>query len=126
MPTDEIVDPTPEQLSKLACAPDHGPVTMLNLLAFRPGGRDRYRAYMAVARRAVEEVGGRVVLLAECAEPFIGPGDERWDEVLIVRYPSRAAFLRMLSFDYYRNALEHRRNGLLRTRLIPMSTDPRF
>jgi uncharacterized protein (DUF1330 family) len=76
---------------------------------------------MAAAQRAVKEVGGHVVLMGEAAEPFIGPSDERWDEVLIVRYPSRAAFLKMLSLDYYRDALVHRRNALLRTRIFPLS-----
>lgn len=126
MPTDEIVDPSREQLEHLASQPDDVPVTMLNLLAFRDGGREHYRAYMAVAQRALQEVGGRVILMGSASEAFIGPPGERWDDVLIVRYPSRAAFLRMLSLDYYQESLVHRRNALLRTRIFPLSTDPRF
>ncbi|HTX56702.1 MAG TPA: DUF1330 domain-containing protein [Candidatus Acidoferrales bacterium] len=123
--SDESVDPTREQIEALAASPDSGPVVMLNLLAFREGGREHYRSYMAAAKRALEEVGGRVVLMGKAAQPFIGPPDERWDEVLVVRYPSRAAFLTMLSLDYYRDALAHRRNALSRTRLIPVDLEPR-
>lgn len=123
MLTDECIEPTREQIEALAASPDRGPVTMLNLLAFREGGREHYRAYAAVAQRAVREVGGSVVLVGKAAAPFIGPSGERWDEVLIVRYPSREAFLKMLSLDYYREALVHRRNALLRTRLIPISAE---
>ncbi|HUN30082.1 MAG TPA: DUF1330 domain-containing protein [Alphaproteobacteria bacterium] len=121
MALDDIVEPTRDQLQAFAACPDEGPVTMLNLLAFREGGREHYRAYLAVAHRAVEEVGGSVVLFGRASEPFIGPPDERWDEVLIVRYPSRTAFLRMLSFDYYRDALVHRRNALQRSRIFPLA-----
>jgi len=118
---DDIIEPTGDQLRALAGCPDEGPVTMLNLLAFREGGREQYRVYMTVAQRAVKEVGGSVVLFGRAYEPFIGPSDERWDEVLIVRYPNRAAFLRMLSLDYYREALVHRRNALRRTRIYPLA-----
>ncbi|HTU69959.1 MAG TPA: DUF1330 domain-containing protein [Candidatus Baltobacteraceae bacterium] len=123
MEVDDIVEPTGDQLRALAASPDDGPVMMLNLLAYREGGREHYRAYMAVAQRALKEVGGSVVLFGRASEPFIGPPDERWDEVLIVRYPSRAAFLRMLSFDYYRDSLVHRRNALQRTRIFPLTVD---
>ncbi len=118
---DDIIDPTRDQLQALAASPDDGPVTMLNLLAFREGGREHYRVYMAVAQRAVAEVGGSVLLFGRASPPLIGPPDERWDEVLIVTYPNRAAFLRMLSFDYYREALMLRRNALARTRIYPLA-----
>lgn len=122
---DLSVEPTREQLEALAQSPDDGPVLMLNLLAFRPGGRERYRSYMTVAQRALDEVGATVALFAQAHEPFIGPQDETWDEVLIVRYPNRQAFLRMLSLDYYREALEHRREALARTRIFPLSLGAR-
>lgn len=118
--SDGVIDPTHEQLAALAAAADEGPVLMLNLLTFREDGRAHYRRYMAVAQRAVAEVGGSLVLMGAAAAPFIGPQDDTWDEVLIVRYPSREAFLRMLSFDYYREALVHRTNALRRSRIYPL------
>ncbi len=115
------VDPTREQLAALAAVKSDDPVIMLNLLAYREDGREYYRRYLIAAQRAVDEVGGSLMLLAEASAPFIGPRDETWDDVLMVRYPSRAAFLRVLTFDYYRAALEDRSRALLRTRIYPLT-----
>jgi uncharacterized protein (DUF1330 family) len=52
---------------------------------------------------------------------FIGPLDDPgtdWDDVLIVRYPSRQHFLAMLADATYKAALVHRYAGLQRTVLL--------
>ena len=41
-----------------------------------------------------------------------------WDEVLVVRYPSRRHFLAMMADATYREALRHRYAGLERTVLL--------
>ena len=81
-----------------------GPVVMLNLLRFRPdGGRERYDDYA----RAAQEIAGP----DDNAEPvYFGAGgrsleDDRgrdWDAVVLVRYPSRRAFVDLVRAPAYR------------------------
>ena len=126
------VDPSSEDLQRLrvTVAPDTA-VVMLNLLRFRaqaaypPGGqfepcsgRDAYRRYSKIAIDKVTAVGGKPVWIGEVLERFIGPPDERWDEMLLVRYPSVAAFLQMLAMPDYRAATAHRTAALEDSRLI--------
>jgi uncharacterized protein (DUF1330 family) len=100
-------------------AGDGIPVTMLNLLAFRPEvGRERYEEYGAAVAPLLEKAGGRIVLLYEAAMPLIGEGT--WDLVLLVEYPSRQAFLDMVASPEYR-AIEHLRGeALTRGELHPL------
>lgn len=100
-------------------AGDGTAVTMLNLLAFRPeGGRGRYEEYGAAVAPLLEKVGGRIVFLGEAASPLIGDGP--WDLVLLVEYPSRQAFLDMVSSPEYQ-AIEHLRGeALIHSELHPL------
>ncbi len=50
----------------------------------------------------------------------IGPVDEKWDEVLLVEYPSIAAFQEMGFSDEYRSVTYHRTAALEDSRLIPI------
>lgn len=127
-----FVDPTTEALAGLAALPDDGPFVMLNLLRFRdaaeyaPGsahepctGRDAYARYGAVASGHVAAVGGHVEFAGRALMSVIGPAGE-WDQVLLVRYPSRAAFLAMVSDPGYRASTVHRTAALADSRLIAL------
>ena len=46
------------------------------------------------------------------------PGTDTWDAVALVAYPSREAFLDMVTATAYGQALEHRERGLADTVLI--------
>lgn len=83
-----------------------GPVRMLNLLAFAPGGAETYQRYMAAVGPLLAKAGGRVVLTGRPAELMIGA--ETWDLVLVVEYPSRGAFLGMIGSEAYQ-AVAHLR-----------------
>jgi uncharacterized protein (DUF1330 family) len=48
----------------------------------------------------------------------IGPEGEQWDDVLLVQYPSRRAFLTMVGRADYQQAVVHRRAALADSRLI--------
>ena len=97
-----------------------GPVVMLNLLRFRPdGGQERYAEYGAAVAPMLEKVGGRIVFAGQAAAPLLG-GDG-WDLVALVEYPSRQAFLEMVSSPEY-EAIGHLRTEALTTgELHPMS-----
>jgi uncharacterized protein (DUF1330 family) len=66
----------------------------------------------------VRGVGGQVQLLAQAKVALIAPAGEQWDEVLLVHYPSRQAFLGMLADAEYQAATVHRTAALADSRLI--------
>lgn len=120
--------PEPERLNQegfaafAARAGEDGPVTMLNLLAFKPdGGRERYEEYGAAVAPCLEKVGGRIVYLGEPAAPLLGEGS--WDMVALVEYPSRQAFLDMIGSEEYQAIGHLRTEALLKGELHPMAED---
>jgi uncharacterized protein (DUF1330 family) len=116
------IRPNPEQFKQLAAdaAIDTGPVVMLNLLKFKAGdGAREYDQYGNAARAMVERTGGRVIYVGRCDQVLIGDNDaNEWDAIAVVEYPSRKAFLEMVSQPDYEKAHEHREAGLERTVLI--------
>ena len=56
--------------------------------------------------------------MGEAHAALIAPPEERWDEVLLVRYPSVAAFVGMLQQHDYQAATVHRTAALEDARLI--------
>jgi uncharacterized protein (DUF1330 family) len=116
------ITPNPEQFKQLAAdaATDTGPVVMLNLLKFKAGdGAREYDQYGATARGMVERTGGRLIYVGRCDHVMIGDNDaNEWDAIAVVEYPSRKAFLEMVSRPDYLKAHEHREAGLERTVLI--------
>lgn len=109
------LDTTGEQLRAFAEKTIDGPVVMLNLLRFDPdGGAQRYATYMEAAAPFLEKVGGSLRFLGQAQATVIG--GEEWDEVLLVEYPSRQAFLDMIADPDYPAAL--RRSALHDSRLI--------
>lgn len=103
---------------------ESSPVVMLNLLAFKPdGGRERYEEYGAAVAPLLERVGGRIVYAGEPAGPVIG--EDSWDLVILVEYPTRQAFLEMTSSPEYLEIAHLRTEALSRGELHPVdSADP--
>ena len=95
---------------------------MLNLLRFDgEEGRAAYARYGEAVVPLIQELGGQVVFSGPCAEAVIGPAEREWDAVLLVRYPSRRAFLDMISSPAYGEAHPHRAAAIADSRLIPCS-----
>jgi uncharacterized protein (DUF1330 family) len=118
------ITPNADQFRELAASTDEGPVVMLNLLKFDGGGGAReYDEYGGAATRMIGEGGGRVLYIGRCDQVLIGDTSEDWDAVALVEYPSRKAFIEMVSRKDYREAHTHREAGLKRT--IVLATTPR-
>lgn len=107
------------------------PVVMINLLRYRnqalypPGfsadpcsGSDAYARYSRDAIRFVQAVGGQVVWRGSAKAIVIGPTTERWDDALLVQYPSKQAFLQMIGNPDYQAITVHRTAALEDSRLI--------
>lgn len=108
-----------EALKLFAGRASEGPVVMLNLLRFRPdGGRERYEEYGAAVAPLLQGVGGDVVFAGAPAAAMIG--DASWDLVALARYPTRQAFLDMISSPAYQEIAHLRTESLLASELHPM------
>ena len=116
--------PNPEGFAALSeRAADGTPVTMLNLLAFlSDGGRERYEEYGAAVAPLLERAGGRIVFLGAPAPVLLG--EESWDLVVLVEYPSRQAFLDMVGSADYRAIAHLRTDALARGELHPLDPPP--
>ena len=100
-----------------------GPLVLVQLLRFAEGGRDRYLEYSAAAQRTLTRVGAQVLYGGECTEPLLATGGN-WDAVVLVRYPSRAAYLEMLADPDYQEIAPLRRAALREAMLLPMDDWP--
>ena len=124
-PMRESAVPEPEKLNQegfaafSARAGEDAPVTMLNLLRFKPdGGRERYREYGAAVAPLLEKASARVVFLGDSELPLLGEG--RWDTVLLVEYPTGQAFLDMIASAEYQAIAHLRTEALEEGELYPL------
>ena len=89
-----------QALTKLQESAGIGPVVMLNLLRFKPeGGSESYSAYGTAVAPLLEKAGGEIVYAGQPNELVIGR--DKWDLMLLVRYPTRGAFLQMITSAEY-------------------------
>jgi uncharacterized protein (DUF1330 family) len=96
---------------------------MVNLLQFRDGGRESYLHYAAEVVTHLERVGAIVRYTGSSPSQVVGDGERPWwDAILIVEYPSPAAFLDMVSNEEYLKIHEFRANALDRGDLIATSS----
>lgn len=110
------ISPTPETIKALAESPDQGPVVMLNLLKFKKdGGAAAYAEYGASVTRMLQAIGGRIVFAGRVDQVVVG--EQTWDVIALVEYPSRRAFLKMVTDPEYLKIHAHRERGLERTEL---------
>jgi len=101
-----------DQFREMIKNPNDKPVVMLNLLKFKKeGGRKSYSRYIKEANRFVEEVGGKLLLLSKPKELL--NGREKWDLLMLVKYPSRKAFLQMVNNSEYLKIHSFREEALV-------------
>ena len=124
LPLGSAITPNLDQFQALAAAPDEGPVVMLNLLKFREGGSESYLRYGDTAISMIEERGGRLLWSGRAEQVLIGDPAADWDVVLLVEYPSRSAFIEMVSSPEYLEAHADREAGLERTIVVACSPAP--
>jgi uncharacterized protein (DUF1330 family) len=108
------VDPVGADLKRLLAEDPGGPVVMLNLLRFKPdGGRESYAKYSdALADTYLARYGGEVLYAGDGSTALVAEDGQAWDAVLIVRYPSREAFSRMVADPEYQQFTHFRTEAL--------------
>lgn len=86
---------------------------MLNLLRFRDGGRDSYSSYSrALGTTFLTRYSGEVLYAGDGSTTLVAGDGQSWDAVLLVRYPSRAAFTKMVADPEYQQVTYLRTEAL--------------
>jgi uncharacterized protein (DUF1330 family) len=114
-----------------------GHVVMLNLLRFRDvadysaspelkpekpiSGKEAYQLYIDHTLPFLKESGGEILLMGEGGKYLIGPSDEQWDAVLLIRQSSVESFLAFESNQEYLKGIGHRTAALEDSRLLPIT-----
>jgi len=109
--------------------PDEGPVVMVNLVQFLDeatdgsgSGWEAYVRYSEPTMGMIKQRGGTVLWAGDVEGAAYGDSGDGWDYVVLVRYPSRAAFLDMVTSPEYAKANVHREAGV-RNHVILASTE---
>ena len=113
-----------------------GEIVMLNLLRFRevadysanpglmPGnpisGAEAFQKYIDHTLPFLEASGGDLVFLGKGGNFLIGPQEERWDLVMLVRQKSLSDFMAFSSNQEYLAGIGHRSAALEDSRMLPL------
>ena len=134
--SERFLEPTQESGAAIFSRNISGEVIMLNLLRFRdvadysvnPGlatsktisGREAYQKYIDHTLPFLKESGGDLIFLGEGGRYLIGPQEEQWDLVMLVRQKSLSDFMAFTSNQEYLAGIGHRTAALEDSRLLPL------
>jgi uncharacterized protein (DUF1330 family) len=97
--------------------PDAGPVVMVNLLRLRD--RAAYKRYSELAMPLIKARGGTVLWAGDGEAVAFGDAQtDHWDYVVLVSYPSRAAFLDMVHSPEYATANAFREQAVAKHMIL--------
>lgn len=114
------VDPRGVDLKRLLAEDDGQPIVMLNLLRFAEGGRKSYEEYgRHLTDVFLPRYGARVLYAGDGRAPLVAEDGQAWDAVVLVSYPSRAAFARMVADPEYQAITHLRTEALVEAVLQP-------
>jgi uncharacterized protein (DUF1330 family) len=115
------IEPTESQIKSFVTSEISGPIVMLNLLRFKPsGGRESYGRYADGVGPILDDIGAEIVFYGDAHAVVIGEEGE-WDVVVLVRYPSKDAFVEMIRLPEYQAITGLRAEALLDSRLVCLS-----
>ena len=130
------IDATDESAIQLFSRNIKGEIVMLNLLRFREvadysafpelapdkeiSGREAFQRYIDHTLPFLNESGGGIEFLGEGGTIFVGPQDERWDLVMLIRQDSLDTFIAFATNEAYIAGVGHRTASLEDSRLLPL------
>ena len=106
------IETTAGDLERFSKGDDGRPVVILQLLRFNEGGLERYLEYANAAQPILLRMGADIIYAGEFLETLVPPTGQSWDGVLLVRYPSRAAYVDMHADPAYQAIAPLRRSAL--------------
>ena len=129
------LEPTQEAGTKLFSKQLKGEIYMLNLLRFKDtanytgfpllaplepiSGKQAFDTYIKYTTPFLKDSGGDIVFMGTCSDFFIGPSDEKWDFVMLIKQQSLQSFLAFASNPAYIKILGHREAAIVDSRLLP-------
>jgi hypothetical protein len=134
------LDVSPDAVRALFTRAPNGPVVMLNLIRLRAvamyaesgsaqtepiTGRAAFDRYIDGTLPILRESGGDLIFLGTGSGFLIGPPDERWDVVMLVRQKDLQTFLTFAANPAIQAALVHRTAAVEDSRLLPLIEDAR-
>jgi len=134
--TEHFLEVTQEAGAALFARKITGEVVMLNLLRFRDvadysanpelmpdepiSGAEAYQKYIDHTLPFLKESGGDLVFLGKGGRYLIGPREEQWDLVVLVRQNSLSDFIAFSTNKEYLAGMGHRTAALEDSRLLPL------
>jgi hypothetical protein len=131
-----FLEPTQESGAALFRRNISGTVVMLNMLRFKEeadysatpelkpekpiAGREAFQKYIDHTMPFLKESGGELLLLGSGGQFFIGPEDEQWDVVMLVKQSSLASFMEFATNADYLAGIGHRTAAIIDSRLLPI------
>lgn len=113
-----------------------GPIVMLNLLRFNDiadfstcpelkrdiqiSGRACYKMYMKHTTSFLKKAGGELLYFGNTQPYVIGPLEEEWDMMLLVKHTSKEEFLKFATNEEYLKIKGYRTAALADSRLMPI------
>ena len=125
-----VLQPTGDQVRAFRDRQTGEPIAMLNLLKFKEKaayedgrsceltGQEAYQLYADAFHEIMGPKGVRILYSGGVAGLLIGEGDDLWDAVAVIEYPSTEVMLNMLRDEDYQAAQQHRAAGLVGQLLI--------
>ena len=112
------------------------PMVMLNLLRFKQeadytesphlspenaiSGKHAYKLYMKSVVPLLSKIGSEVIFSGKADHFLIGPQDEKWDAVLLVRHQNMKDFMAIAADEEYLKIEGNRTAALADSRLLPI------
>ena len=134
--TKKYLNPTQEAGRDLIMRNISGPVVMLNLLRFREladyaetpalaplvaiSGKEAYLLYIKHTVPHLLKSGGEILFLGKGGAFLVGPQNEQWDEVMLIKQNSVSDFMAFASNQEYLMGVGHRTAALEDSRLLPL------
>lgn len=131
-----FLEPTQESGAALFSRNITGEVVMLNLLRLKDvadytahpelapdsqiSGREAFQKYIDHTLPFLKDSGGDLLFLGDGGHYFIGPIQEQWDLVMLVKQNSLSDFMEFASNPGYLAGMGHRTAAIHDSRLLPV------
>lgn len=83
-------------------------------------GREAFQKYIDHTMPFLEETGGELLFLGDGGKYFIGPENEEWDVIMLVKQSSVERFFSFASNPEYLAGIGHRTAAALDSRVLPV------
>jgi hypothetical protein len=133
------ISSNPANLPKFLALPRDEPIDMLNMIRFKDlaeyepdsefankgwTGAQAYAEYSRRSQVVLDRLGPEIVYSGTPAMTIIGPKDEYWDVVFVLRYASVPAFGEVMKDPEYQLHKFHRKAAVADSRLVRLAPAP--